>query len=70
MKSSILKIVAKNVRSRRVSAGLSQEELARRAGLHRTYVGAVERGERNLTIGTLERVAVALEATVVELLTP
>lgn len=49
--------------------GLSQEELADRAGLHRTYVGAVERAERNITIGSLVRLAKALNCDVVQLLT-
>jgi transcriptional regulator with XRE-family HTH domain len=41
----------------RLKAGLSQEELARRAGVHRTYVGGVERGERNPTVVTLRKLA-------------
>lgn len=48
------------VRHHRTRHGLTQEALARRSGLHRTYIGAVERGERNLTILTLTRIARAL----------
>ena len=48
------------VRERRVDAGLSQEELAARCGLHRTYVGGIERGERNVSYANLLRVASAL----------
>ena len=48
--------------------GLSQESLADLAGLHRTYVGAVERGERNISIDNMERLAVALGYDVVDLL--
>jgi len=60
-----LEIIAKNVRRSRQRLGLSQEELAERAGFHRTYVGAVERAQKNLTVGSLERLADALGSTVV-----
>lgn len=49
--------LAANVRRLREHEGLSQEELATRAGLHRTYVGSVERAERNVTLSTLEAFA-------------
>lgn len=49
-----------NVRRARVSLGLSQEELADRCGLHRTYVGGIERGERNLGLLNVLRIASAL----------
>lgn len=51
----------KNIRRMRLKRGWSQEELADRCGLHRTYIGSVERGERNITLATLERIAKALD---------
>jgi len=61
-------IFARNLRARRLEKSLSQEELADLSGLHRTYVGSVERGERNISIDNIERLAVALELTISELL--
>lgn len=57
------------VRELRTAANLSQEELADRAGLHRTYVGAVERGERNLALDAMWRLADALEVRPADLFT-
>jgi len=48
------------VRALREAAGLSQEELAARCGVHRTYLGGIERGERNVSFGNLTRLARAL----------
>jgi DNA-binding XRE family transcriptional regulator len=61
-------IVGRNVRRLRLAAGLSQEAFAHACGLHRTYIGAVERGERKITLSTLVRIAAALAVTPVELL--
>jgi transcriptional regulator with XRE-family HTH domain len=58
--SNILFVIGHNVRSFRKRKGLSQEALADLAGLHRTYVGAVERGERNVSAENIERLAIAL----------
>jgi transcriptional regulator with XRE-family HTH domain len=57
-----------NVRQRRTELNLSQEELASRCGLHRTYVGAVERGERNISLRNICALAEALECRPAELL--
>ena len=59
---------ASNLRIKRKDKGISQEELADLAGLHRTYVGSVERAERNVSIDNMERLAVALGLDVVDLL--
>ena len=60
--------VGKNLRRLRYELGVSQDEFADLAGLHRTYIGAVERGERNITLSTLQRIATALRADPEELL--
>jgi ribosome-binding protein aMBF1 (putative translation factor) len=59
---------AANLRDTRKAQGLSQEDLAELADLHRTYVGSVERGERNISIDNMERLAQALNTTIQELL--
>ena len=64
----LTQILAANVRGFRHSKKLSQEELADLCGLHRTYIGSVERGERNATLSTLETLATALDVSVLELL--
>jgi transcriptional regulator with XRE-family HTH domain len=56
------------VRRERKARGISQEALAREAGLHRTYVGSVERGTRNVSIDNIERLARALGLDPVELM--
>lgn len=55
------------VRSLRQSKGLSQEALAAEAGLDRTYMGGVERGERNVSIVNIEKIAFALSVSIKEL---
>lgn len=57
---ALRKTVAVNVRSLRKSRGLSQEAFADLCGLHRTYVGAIERAERNVSLDNLFRLAAAL----------
>ena len=63
---SLSKIGA-NVRTRRRAVGLSQEELAFRSGLDRTYVGGVERGERNITVLSALKICGPLNCTLSEL---
>jgi len=59
--------VAVNLRALRVERGLSQEELAHSAGVHRTYVGSIERAERNVSIDSIERLCAALGVDLVDL---
>jgi len=54
-------LIGRRVRKLRVGIGLSQEALAEVAGLHRTYVGSVERGERNVSLENIVRLARALK---------
>ena len=56
----LVTVFAGNVRRLRKERGLSQEELAEAAGVHRTYIGMIERGEKNVTIYNIERIALAL----------
>jgi len=55
------------VKDRREALGLTQEEFAERAGIHRTYLSDIERGTRNVSLLNIERVASALSLTVSEL---
>jgi transcriptional regulator with XRE-family HTH domain len=59
--SSLTVILAANMKKIRLALGLSQEALAESCGLHRTYIGSVERAERNVTLRTLELLARALK---------
>jgi transcriptional regulator with XRE-family HTH domain len=63
------KILASNIRTLRREKNLSQEELAHLCGLHRTYIGSIERAERNATLSTLETLASTLNVSVTDLLT-
>lgn len=59
--------IANNVRHYRAKLNISQEALAEKSGLHRTYIGQVERAEKNITIESLEKLATALNIEVIEL---
>lgn len=59
---------SKNLKKLRLEKGISQESLADLAGLHRTYIGSVERGERNISIDNMERIAQALGCAIADLL--
>lgn len=61
---------ARLLRAERLARGISQETLAELAGLHRTYVGSVERGERNIAVDNMEALANALGLDISDLVTP
>lgn len=61
---------ARLLKTARLAQGISQETLAELAGLHRTYVGSVERGERNIAVDNMEALAAALKLDISELLLP
>jgi transcriptional regulator with XRE-family HTH domain len=60
MVGDLQKVVGRNLRARRQAKELSQEEFADSIGVHRTYLGDVERGERNISLQRLERIAIEL----------
>ena len=62
--SDILKKFGEKVRELRKIRNISQEELADRAGLHRTYIGMIERAEKNITLINIEKIANALETNI------
>lgn len=66
--SEILKKFGDRVRLLRKQKDISQEELAHRADLHRTYIGMIERAEKNITLMNIEKIAIALEVDISELL--
>jgi transcriptional regulator with XRE-family HTH domain len=67
-KASARGIFAENLRKARLAKKLSQEDLAELSGLHRTYVGSVERSERNISIENMERLSVAVSVSLPDLL--
>ncbi|MCH8854127.1 MAG: helix-turn-helix transcriptional regulator [Planctomycetes bacterium] len=65
-KNPTLLKLGKNLRKARESRGWSQEEMAARCGVHRTYVGSVERGEYNVTVLTLKKMTKTLGISIVD----
>lgn len=61
MKKEILIKFGKKVREERIKQGLSQEGLALKAGVHRTYIGMIERAEKNITLENIEKITKALK---------
>ncbi|GAB3589321.1 helix-turn-helix transcriptional regulator [Angustibacter peucedani] len=68
MEEALQARLGRNLRGLRAERGLSQEQLAAVLGVHRTYMGALERGQRNVSLRSLERLAAALEVDPLELL--
>ncbi len=63
-RADICEQFGKAIRARRLELGITQEELAAKAQVHRTYVGDIERGARNVALRNIEKLAAALELTV------
>jgi transcriptional regulator with XRE-family HTH domain len=70
MEGDLQRAVGRNLRRYRQELGLSQEAFADLVGVHRTYMGGLERGERNLTLKSVERLAEALQMDPLDLLQP
>ena len=68
MKKKILIQFGQKVREERAKKGLSQEGLAEKAGVHRTYIGMIERAEKNITLENIEKLAKALKMKIKDLL--
>ena len=67
---NLREILSLNIKTFRAEEGLSQDEFAARCGLHRTYIGSVERQERNVTLETLNQLSTAMGVSAADLLTP
>jgi len=68
MSKTILEKFGEKVREERLKQHLSQEELASRAGVHRTYIGMIERAEKNITLENIEKISKALNLPIDNLL--
>lgn len=66
-KKKILVAFGERVRELRKKNGLSQEELSYKADLHRTYIGMIERAEKNITLSNIEKIAKALNVKINDL---
>lgn len=69
MEGDLQRVLGQNLRAYREARGLSQEAFADHVGVHRTYMGGIERGERNLTLRSVERIAAWLGVSPLDLLT-
>lgn len=67
MKKEILVKFGEKIRTERMKLGLSQEELAARANVHRTYIGMIERAEKNITLENIGKIAKALKISIAEI---
>ena len=67
-KSNILEKFGEKIKQLRKVKGLSQEQLAEKANLHRTYIGMIERAEKNITLLNIEKIAYALDTKISNLL--
>jgi transcriptional regulator with XRE-family HTH domain len=67
MQKEILKKFGSKVKKFRLGQNLSQEELAHKANLHRTYIGMIERGEKNITLLNIEKIANGLQINIEDL---
>lgn len=70
MPQAVPNAVGKRIRELRAETALSQEQLAERAGLHRNYVGSVERGERDVGITAIAKIAAAMNLSLAEFFAP
>ena len=70
MEGDLQRTVGRNLRAYREARGLSQEAFAEVLDVHRTYMGGIERGERNLTLKTVEKIAARLDLEPLALLMP
>lgn len=69
-KPDILKVFGNRIRQLRLEMRLSQEELAEKAGVHRTYIGMIERAEKNITLCNIEKIASAMNIRLTDLFDP
>lgn len=70
MEGDLQRTIGRNLRAYRQARGLSQEAFAEVLEIHRTYMGGIERGERNLTLRSVERIAARIEEDPLSLLRP
>lgn len=70
MEGDLQRILGQNLRAYRKARGLSQEAFADVLGVHRTYMGGLERGERNLTLKSVEKIAARIKVEPLALLRP